>query len=165
MNKLVKYLDDGGDPNAYIGLHTLLYHHTDNLDCFRLLLERGANPNQEFMDGIVPPIIYLCMFNHEDHLEILMNYASVNTEGVKASLRRFDEEGFVERIMKFRPEIDDEWRTVLKTKYPRIYRKYFWNKWLRVKCSVKLLALHQRAVVTANHPLRMLERGEFKLIV
>jgi hypothetical protein len=25
-----------------------------------------------------------------------------------------------------------------------------------------LLGLHQRAVITANHPLRKLERGEFK---
>lgn len=33
--------------------------------------------------------------------------------------------------------------------------------WSLVKCAVKMLSLHQRAVVTANHPLRKLERGEF----
>jgi hypothetical protein len=34
--------------------------------------------------------------------------------------------------------------------------------WSLVKCATKLLSLHQRAVVSANHPLRKLERGEFK---
>ncbi len=34
--------------------------------------------------------------------------------------------------------------------------------WSLVKCAVKFLGLHSRAVVTANHPLRKLARGEFK---
>ena len=36
------------------------------------------------------------------------------------------------------------------------------SKWVLIRCSVKFLSLHQRAVVTANHPLRKQARGEFK---
>ena len=36
------------------------------------------------------------------------------------------------------------------------------RKWVVIKCAVKILGLQQRAVVTANHPLRKLVRGEFK---
>ena len=50
--ELKKYLDNGGDPNAYDFYgYSLLhkYSYYDNnyyLDCYELLLERGANPNQ-----------------------------------------------------------------------------------------------------------------------
>jgi hypothetical protein len=36
------------------------------------------------------------------------------------------------------------------------------RRWVVVKCIVLVLGIHKRAVVTANHPLRLLERGEFK---
>jgi len=35
------------------------------------------------------------------------------------------------------------------------------RRWVVVKCIVLILGIHKRAVVTANHPLRKLERGEF----
>jgi hypothetical protein len=35
------------------------------------------------------------------------------------------------------------------------------QRWSVIRSSVKLLSLHSRAVITANHPLRKLERGEF----
>ncbi len=34
--------------------------------------------------------------------------------------------------------------------------------WSLIKCATRLLSLHKQAVVTANHPLRKLERGEFE---
>jgi len=37
------------------------------------------------------------------------------------------------------------------------------SRWKTIYCIVKLLGLHKRAVVTANHPLRLLERKEFEL--
>jgi hypothetical protein len=39
------------------------------------------------------------------------------------------------------------------------------RKWMLIKCSVKFLSLHQRAVVTANHPQRLRELGVFTLDV
>ena len=37
------------------------------------------------------------------------------------------------------------------------------SRWKILHCLVKLLSLHKRAVVTANHPDRLLERNEFQL--
>ena len=34
-------------------------------------------------------------------------------------------------------------------------------RWSLIKCAVKLLSLHKRAVITANHPIRKQLRGEF----
>lgn len=42
------------------------------------------------------------------------------------------------------------------------FLKFKKPSWSLIKCAVKLLGLHQRAVVTANHPLRKFERGEFQ---
>jgi hypothetical protein len=35
------------------------------------------------------------------------------------------------------------------------------NHWLTIKCAVKFLSLHHRAIITANHPERKFQRGEF----
>lgn len=35
------------------------------------------------------------------------------------------------------------------------------RRWTIIRSVMKLLSLHQRAVVTANHPLRKMARGEF----
>ena len=43
---------------------------------------------------------------------------------------------------------------------PSIFKRT--GLWVVIKSVVKLLSLHQRAVVTANHPLRLLERKEFE---
>ena len=37
------------------------------------------------------------------------------------------------------------------------------NHWLTIKCAVKFLSLHHRSVITANHPERKFQRGEFDL--
>jgi len=45
----------------------------------------------------------------------------------------------------------------------RLFMKHVAHrKWVLLRAVMKLLSLHQRAVVTANHPLRKLARGEFK---
>ena len=59
--------------------------------------------------------------------------------------------------MKYRPKVDDTSREFMKKHLPDVL-----SKWVLMRCSVKLLGLHKRAVVTANHPLRKLARGEFK---
>jgi len=35
------------------------------------------------------------------------------------------------------------------------------NKWTIIKCIVRFLSLHHRAIITSNHPERKLLRGEF----
>ena len=45
---------------------------------------------------------------------------------------------------------------------PGIFKRV--GLWTIIKALIKLLSLHQRAVVTANHPLRLLKRGEFEEI-
>jgi hypothetical protein len=43
----------------------------------------------------------------------------------------------------------------------KMYKVIKKNRWVKIKCIVIALSLHKRAVVTANHPLRLLERGDF----
>jgi hypothetical protein len=47
--------------------------------------------------------------------------------------------------------------------FPSLYRIWVRRKWMLIKCSVKFLSLHQRAVVTANHPDRLRELGVFSV--
>jgi len=41
------------------------------------------------------------------------------------------------------------------------YQLWIRKKWVPIRCCMKLLSLHKRAVITANHPLRKLARNEF----
>ncbi len=43
----------------------------------------------------------------------------------------------------------------LKIHHYELYKKYMRSKWSLLRASVKLLSLHSRAVVTANHPSRI----------
>lgn len=45
----------------------------------------------------------------------------------------------------------------------KMYKVIKKNRWVTIKCLVLILGLHSRAVVTANNPLRKLERGEFNV--
>jgi hypothetical protein len=67
----------------------------------------------------------------------------------------------VQFLMKHKATLDWCAFVHLRYYYPKLYKKWMREKWTLVKCVVKFLGLHQRAVVTANHPLRKLERDEF----
>jgi len=54
------------------------------------------------------------------------------------------------------------WSFIRFHRMDSMIKEYVRTKWAVIRSCVKLLSLHHRAVVTANHPLRKLERGEFK---
>jgi ankyrin repeat protein len=215
--KLKKYLDDGGDPNAYINGESQLYQYLclQNAKCFKLLLERGADPNQYFWRDNPHSLLATCItWGHDDLAMLLIKhganvhwrdssertvirYVDVHRQrkifeallerGVdinskddtgKTMLDRRIENRRFSNIAGFRLEniiflvrrgarIDFKIILPLQKENPELWSilKAIWarRKWLVMKCSVKFLSLHQRAVVTANHPLRKLERSEFTL--
>jgi len=60
-----------------------------------------------------------------------------------------------------KPSGPDEKR-VLKEYRMKAYQLWIRGRWGLLKPCVKLLSLHARAVITANHPLRKLARNEFE---
>jgi len=213
--KLKKYLDDGGDPNAYTNGESQLYQYLRlrNARCFKLLLERGADPNQSFWQGSVEnPLVTCIQWRHDDLAMLLIQHgANVHWKDLSGrTLIRYVDvlrqrkifEALLERgvdinskddigkttfdcrITNYRYDIagerfetliylarrgariDFKFILPIQKEAPELWSrlKTIWSrrKWLAVRCSVKLLGLHQRAVVTANHPLRKLARGEFK---
>ena len=214
--KLKKYLDDGGDPNAYTNGESQLYQYLRlrNARCFKLLLERGADPNQSFWQcrpesGLLVTCI---QWRHDDLAMLLIQHgANVHWKDLSGrTLIRYVDvlrqrkifEALLERgvdinskddigkttfdcrITNYRYDlagerfetliylarrgarIDFKFILPLQKENPELWSrlKTIWSrrKWLVVRCSVKFLGLQQRAVVTANHPLRKLARGEFK---
>ncbi len=74
----------------------------------------------------------------------------------------FDKELIIE-LLRYKPKLDACERRKLKEKYPDLHSRWIRGKWSILKPCVKLLALHKRAVITANHPLRKLARSEFEV--
>jgi len=218
MNELVEYLDNGGDPNAYVSVpgrdckESLLKKHRFDLDCFRLLLERGADPNQPLEDHwffvwFATPIVHFVGHGLLEQAKLLIEYGAdvnvcshmqenlfhinkcgelvpilvnrgvdINKEFTPVSSEpawaktpiqvaiEYEEFGDVlEPLMRYRPQMNGYTKRRLKRKCPELYRRWIRGKWSIVKSCVKLLSLHARAVVTANHPLRKLARSEFNV--
>jgi hypothetical protein len=200
--KLKKYLDDGGDPNARTNENSQLFLYRNDVRCFELLLQRGADPNQPFHVTFPSPLVVSLGWNIQDRAMLLIQYgANVHWKDpyghsvihyVDASRQRKIFETLLERgvdinskdhlgvtifdrrlygyghdlktlVYLARRGARMSYSWVLRDKKYQILKK-IWarRKWLVVRCAVKFLGLHQRAVVSANHPLRKLERGEFK---
>ena len=68
----------------------------------------------------------------------------------------------VECFEKYRPLFG--YSKKLERRFPSLYRIWVRRKWMLIKCSVKFLSLHQRAVVTANSPDRLKELGTFEVV-
>ncbi len=63
--------------------------------------------------------------------------------------------GIIRELVKFRPKTDSRVREAIKRVCPDAYRTWIRGTWSILKPCVKLLSLHARAVVTANHPSRI----------
>jgi ankyrin repeat protein len=208
FRKLSKDLKNGMSPNAREYGHSMLKCYVYDLRCFKLLLDSGADPNQEFYTEKLffstdfsasfyyfVPIVYCCARGFEEQAKLLIEYgAGVNVDGLLhrnvcpgmvplliragVDINGLNAEGYsaiqqalmmdyfghvVEALIKFRPKLDEKCKSKLKKKFPRAYLAWIIGKWNILKPCVKFLSLHARAVVTANHPQRMLERGEFVL--
>ena len=109
-----------------------------NFTICKILLEAGANPNVVYsMSGYYNsfPLIFHTQLN--DYTTLFIKHGALINEFYKYKL-------------KLGPKSHTYFRNLLAKR-----------RWVTIKCLVSILGLHSRAVVTANHPLRKLERGEF----
>lgn len=206
VKTITQYLDEGGDPNMYMGTPSLRFNVRKLVELF---LSRGADPNFQ-MAGFVTPLIgavridasepwkvqmlldhgadvtHMCEYRgnalhtlvwypenryFKEKLDILMKYgADINALDAQGRTP-FDRMLGIEfnrnwyraakEMLKHRPRF--KYHSQLKKRCPQAFRMWVRRKWMVVRCVVKFLSLHQRAVVTANNPLRKLARGEFVL--
>ena len=142
-------LEHGADPNdrRFSALHAIMRYSK----FIPLLVKKGADINIISGSFVTTPI------GHAVSLFILM---VVNHVVPKL---RDDLLCYIRTIMKYRPKVDDYSREFIKYHLPDVFSKWIRGKWVFIRCSVKFLGLHQRAVVSANHPLRKQARGEFKV--
>lgn len=137
-------LDLNGEwPNKEHGLlHTALTYSTPQIA--ELILERGADPN-EISNGQ-----FVIFWGH--YIKLLIKYgAFISTVKYNnISLRSW---------LQFCCTVNKKAKKAFKILCQKLAKR----RWVFVKCYMKLLYLHQRAVVTANNPIRKLNRGEFFL--
>ncbi len=209
--RLKRYLEKGGDPNAYNKNGFSLFRiHQENPKAIELLLKYGANPNQLVSTRLnpQPPLRHFLHMGYYESAVLLIEHGADPKDALHNIMRhpqlipllvkkgadiniisssfvttpighavslfilmvvnhvvpklRDDLLCYIRTIMKYRPKVDDYSREFIKYHLPDVFSKWIRGKWAVIKCSIKFLGLHQRAVVSANHPLRKLARGEFK---
>lgn len=187
-------LEYGADPNSQRLLlrHIHVYGYTGigsekHIECAKLLLQFGANPNMRDPHGRTP-LHYVSIYTVK-LIDILMSYgADVNSQddsghtplcsilqnnSIYVTVGDNKMDSLLTTYFQYRPnvylKINDgrPVHTYIRNTYPKRYsvcvEKYMrtWVRWAILRSCVVLLGLHQRATVTANHPTRCLERGEF----
>lgn len=158
---LKKAIEDGFDKDD------LLYRSVSFrfIESTRWLLENGANANSIDLCETASPFMNV----NFPMLDLLLQYGADIKEDNKK--RRSVLSYFIlrddvyKKLLQRGARLDTSrrWCSVTYKQYFKVYRKFLiTHKWLLIRCAVKFLGLHSRAVVSANHPLRKLERGEFK---
>jgi hypothetical protein len=213
--RLKRYLEKGGDPNAYNKNGFSLFRiQQENPKAIELLLKHGANPNQLVSTRLnpQPPLIHCLYMGYYESAVLLIEHGAELNDSRFSALHnimrhpqlipllvkkgadiniisgsftttpighavslfilmvvnhvvpklRDDLLCYIRTIMKYRPKVDDYSWEFIKYHLPDVFSKWIRGKWVFIRCAVKFLSLHQRSVVTANHPLRKLARGEFK---
>ncbi len=220
--ELKKYLDNGGDPNARNDKGwSMLFYYIARLDCFELLLERGANPNQSYFKSIDEfPLFHDIGYCNIRHIKLLLKFgadpncmdngytplhkitsyyghmfiepfhllmdsgANINIKTkhgdscmdllVKEHLKlEYYNNCSIELRLQQQSSIETKFNLCMKhncpLKYhprlkqvPKVLKYWCRRKWVLLLAVVKLLSLHQRAVVSANHPNRLKQMGVFE---
>ena len=215
--ELKKYLDNEGDPNAYDStkcslLNSCAYHH--DLECFELLLQYGANPNQSYYkNNFIFPLIQEIFYGNNQHIKLLLQYGADPNfmyYGCTAlhNIVLYPSKYFIEQfnllmdsgadiniktkngnscidilvdhhilgqcfphllhnlnikynvLMKYNCSL--KYNSVLK-QVPNVLKYWCKRKWAIIRSATKILSLHQRAVVSANHPNRLKQLGVFEI--
>jgi hypothetical protein len=93
-------------------------------------------------------------------VKMLLVKRDVKEDHLKSWLRpHWTKDGLQEVLL---PPVSEQWVPGIGdlTMYAKIERRSL--NWTKLRALTQFLLLHSRAVVTANHPLRKLARGEFK---
>ena len=109
-----------------------------NFTICKMLLEAGANPNVVYsMSGYYSsfPLIFHTQLN--DYTTLFIKHGALINE-----------------FYKYKLKLGQKSHTYFRNLLAK-------RRWVTIKCLVLILGLHSRAVITANHPLRKLERDEF----
>lgn len=164
-------LEHGADPNQSLYNNMLVTPisyacESENIKFAKLLLEYNAR------DLINAFFISIKQHNCEFISLLLKNGVNVNTKFRPDSGCLLDyytlyfspsrDIPSLKSILSYKPILSKEDRIIFKHYASEVYSEFIRRKWTPIRCAVKFLGLHQRAVVSANHPLRKLERGEFK---
>jgi hypothetical protein len=121
--------------------------YSDKLNCLQFMVEHGAYINNSIRDIIYSDFVY-------DYYEDTSNY--------------YDSEYDSESESESETEEFHDYRKIcinncLRGSFEYISKKLAQRRWTFVKCYVLLLGLHQRAVVSANHPNRLKQLGYFNV--
>ncbi len=184
--KIIKMLlGHGADPNKiYIDdeCPVLLKHiYYKNFEIVKLLLEYGANPNvctnnpdNDNGEGIMyaihtsltfyPKILPLLVEKGADINKCMITNDGVTLSVIDCALLT-ENKKIINFFLKKRVRMSGSAIALLYDKYPLLYKKWVNSKWIIIKCIIKFLSLHQRAVISANHPLKKLKRNEFEIII
>lgn len=82
MEELRSQLQNGLNPNDYVDAWSQLYTHRDDFECFKLLLEHGADPNQRIFSPDVPiprnptPLEHFCLQHPEEFVKALVEHGA-----------------------------------------------------------------------------------------
>ena len=217
--ELEKYLDNGGDPNAYNqDGWSMLFNYITRLDCFELLLERGANPNQCYFKNVdIFPLFHSISYCHIEHIKLLLKFGAdpncmdhgvtplhkitnyygnlfielfnlLMNSGADITIKTKHGDSCIDLVVKEhlkieyyiklrlvqQRSIDTKFNLFMKhncvIKYhptlkqiPSVLKYWCRRKWVIIRSTIKLLSLHQRAVVTANHPNRLKQLNYFNV--
>lgn len=171
-------LEQGADPNQpcieiYSHFFELQYQcKAGNVEQIKLLLEFGANVHVRYID-CGSTLFHAVANNYNNTCEeivciLLKKGLDINLEDKFGITPLMDARVSyanacnVATFIKYGAKPTKNEIEHMKRYLPDTYKMWIRKKWVPIRCCVKLLGLHQRAVVTANHPLRKLERGEFK---
>jgi hypothetical protein len=170
-------LERGADPNQPYNQsfpkHSILFNllNDERTDSLEVLVKYGFDVHAKSAitgNKLINDALALCIFSFPCYTELLFEL------GADINAVIFEDEPFAESMIltvdpgdlpvkcfeKYRPRFG--YSKKLK-QFPSLYRMWVRRKWMLVKCSVRFLSLHQRAVVTANHPDRLREIGVFSV--
>lgn len=134
-----------------------------------LLLENGADPNiRDWRDGGTA----LHSLFWYDYIDLLIRYGvkinAIDKHGETPldMMIFFKKEDEIRALAKYKPKMNKpspEAIVYVREVCPELLQQMARRMWLKLFCVVKLLSLHQRAVITANHPKRLEAQGYFEL--
>lgn len=150
-NPNIRHPDNGKTALHYVAVGTRRF--------VDILMNYGADVNAQDSYGYTP----LCSMIHE-HIEIYESDDDDDSEELIMPLLR--------EYFKYKPNVYLKLNTgktvyeYIRDEHPAffVFVKKVLNpkmRWAILRSCVVFLGLHQRAVVSANHPLRKFERGEF----
>ena len=210
FTELKKYLDRGNSPNDYLSSgYLLFFSYINDVECIKLLLEYGLDPNKPVyrhcnttqmslclvygsiectelllqygadpncknyhytLGHEIPPLLYVVLYTPTSKFlkmfELLMKYgADINIKSTSGDslmdlLRYAPFLKYSEVLLKYNPPLKYDPR--LK-EVPSVLKYWCRRKWTIIHIATKLLSLHQRAVITANHPNRLKQLNYFEL--